>query len=100
MLVAIYAPWLHLLSPLLMTRLDICLDQVHVASLVIDTQVRTYTPIGQKMEEGISPVLLINVERIDTFEIESVQEQSVREHARNPIPNLKNQHLNQVHHQV
>ena len=96
MLVAVYAPWLHLLFPLLMTCLDIGLDQVHVASLVVDTQVRTCTPIVQKMEEGIILVLLINVERIDTFETEMAQEQSVRKHARNPIPNLKNQHLNQV----
>ena len=94
MLVAVYAPWLHLLSPLLTTGPNIGLDQVRVASLVVDTQVRSRGHNGQWMEEGINPVLLTNEEGINIFETEMAQEQSVREHARDPIPNLKNQHLN------
>ena len=90
MLVAVYAPWLHLLSPLLMTRLDIGLDQVHVASLVVDTQIRSRGPSDQWMKEGINPVLLTNEEEIDTFGTEMAPEQSEREHTQDPIPNLKN----------
>ena len=100
MLVAVYAPWLHLLSLLLMTRLDFGLDQVHIISLVVDTQVRSHGPSNQELEEEKNPVLLINRERIDTFKVENANEQSVRKHARNTIHNLKNQHLNQVHHQA
>ena len=85
---------LHLLSPLLTTGPNIGLDQVHVASLVVDTQVRSHGHSGQWMEEGINPVLLTNEEGINIFGTEMAQEQSVREHARDPIPNLKNQHLN------
>ena len=82
--------------PLLTTRLDTGLDQVHVASLVVDTQVRSRGPIGQWIGEGMNPVLLTNEEEIDTFGTEMAPEQSEREHARDPILNLKNQHLNQV----
>ena len=67
MLVAVYAPWLHLLLPLLMTRLDIGLDQVHFASLVVDTKLRSRGPSGRWMEEGINSVLLTNEEGIDIF---------------------------------
>ena len=97
MLVAVYAPWLHLLSPLLTTGHNIGLDQVHVASLVVDTRVRSRILNEQEMEEGIPPVLQINEGRIDTSEKRMAQEQSVREHARTPNLNihLKNQHLNQ-----
>ena len=97
MLVAVYVPWLHLLSPLLTTGPNIGLDQVHVPSVVVDTQVRSRILNGQWMREGIPPVLQINEERIDIFETETAQEQSVREHARTPNLNihLKNQHLNQ-----
>ena len=60
MLVVVYAPWLVLLFPLLTTGLDTGLDQVHVASPVGDTQIRSRGPSGQWMEEGINPVLLTN----------------------------------------
>ena len=83
--------------PLLKTGPNIGLNQVHVASLVVDTQVRSHGHSGQWMVEGINPVLLTNEEGIDIFETETAQEQSVREHARKPNLNihLKNQHLNQ-----
>ena len=96
MLVVVYAPWLHLLFPLLTTGLDTGLDQVHVASPVGDTQIRSRGLGDQWMEEGINPVLPTNEEKIDTFGIDMAPEQSKGEHARDPIPNLKNQHPNQA----
>ena len=101
MLVAVYVPWLHLLSPLLTTGRNIGLDQVHIASLVVDTRVRSCILNDQEMKEGIPPVLQINEERINIFETEMAQEQSVREHTRTPNLNIHlknqypNQHLNQ-----
>ena len=96
MLVVVYAPWLVLLFPLLTTDLDTGLDQVHVASPVGDTQIRSRGLSNQWMEEGINPVLLTNEEKIDTFGIDMAPEQSEREHAQDPILNLKNQHPNQA----
>ena len=96
MLVVVYAPWLVLLFPLLTTGLDTGLDQVHVASPVVDTQIRSRGLSDQWTKEGINPVLLTNKEKIDTFGIEMAPEQSEREHARDPILNPKNQHPNQA----
>ena len=96
MLVAVYVPWLVLLFPLLATGLDTGPGQVHVVSPVGGTQIRSRGRNNQNTKEGTNPVVLTNAEEIDTFEIDMALEQSRRKHARDPNPNLKNQHPSQA----
>ena len=100
MLVVVYAPLLHLSFLLLLTRLVIGLDQIHGVSPVVGTQVHSHGPTDQEMEKRIPPVLLIKEGETDTSETEMAQEQSVRKHTCTPTLHLKNQHLNQVCHQM
>ena len=100
MLVVVYAPSLRLSFLLLLIRLVIGLGQVHVVSHDVDIRACSHGLVDREMKEEIPLVLQIKEERIDISETEMAQEQNVHEHARTPILHLKNQHPNQVHHQV
>ena len=96
--VLFYSPVLHL-SFRPPVGLITIIGHVHVIGHNVETGILVVVT-DHYMERGIPRVLQTDEEDIDTSKTEMAQEQSVHKRALILVFQMKNQHLNQVHHQT